>query len=226
MRKFLIKTILLLFSTASFLGFSTANLLQRNSEKSNPSYKSSSTLISDREYLLGDIQVTNNIKLELVSVELQAGLLRATICHAMPTPADWLLGAGPQDVVLDTGKTQVQVQELGLLYWNNAPDGTVSERCDYVNFPVAQDEKPSSFTITIASLVTSMPEVPDCTKTQEKLNASRSGIVITCQASDHGFSWEVAQKPAALSMGEARRISMEAFVDRFDGPWVFTVNLK
>ncbi len=168
-------------------------------------------------------QSVNAIEVELLSVQKAGEYLQANLCYQLPSEADWLLGDRAEDVILNDGKNSIPMWGYRMMDLQTSSEGIPTKRCDVINFPITEDQDLSHMTITIYRLVTSIPEVPDCSLAQKKLDLE--GIVIQCNDAEGFFGYEVIQKPESLTDIQTSDIVHESFMEIVNGPWNFEVNL-
>jgi hypothetical protein len=171
----------------------------------------------------------NNLKMELLSVQVDGGFLYADICFDFPSdnPA-WSLG-GADNLKLSNGVAEIGVYSIemipdlqtGLLKKDDK--GRFTGRCDRVGFPLTEGFALENLKISIGKLVTDLPETPNCDKTQAKLDSKSTGIKIKC-VNEPGISGvEVVIKPKDLDNAQAQKMITEALIESVDGPWEFEV---
>ena len=168
------------------------------------------------------IKVSNGTAVELRGVKMGEKYLEAAICFQQPTTdIAWYPGDSASDVFLTVEDTAIPIWGYTLLDWQVTEDGKILSRCDTLLFPVSTGQELSNFTITIKRLVTDIPEQPDCEAAQQKLSAHE--VVIQCEHGENSFSYDVVQKPAALTETETHDLVHESFMETVSGPWVFTI---
>ncbi len=178
---------------------------------------------------LNTVRSVRGVDIELRSVQRQGEFIRADFCYRLPSSDDWELGITAEDVVLTVGGVDIPQRYAALT--EGMYDGNVkgSRRCAYIVFPVPADLKENEYTITIYRFLTSTPDVPDCNKTQEKLNQAQAGIVIQCfdEVTDSGgvSGFDIIQKPDDMSDVQARKLVNDSFSEIVQGPWIFPITL-
>jgi len=176
-------------------------------------------------------QTKNNIKIELLGVKLKAGFLYADLCFDFPSdnPA-WELG-GPDNLKLSNGVAEIGVYSIemipdpqtGLLKKDD--QGRFAGRCDHVGFPLPQGFALENLKISIEKLVTAMPESPDCSQAQAKLDSKNLGIKIKCPAEPGLSGFEIIAKPNGMDQTLAQTMVTEALVESVEGPWEFEIGI-
>ncbi|MCC6499194.1 MAG: hypothetical protein IT313_02885 [Anaerolineales bacterium] len=175
------------------------------------------------------VKIKNEIRVELLSVQIDGGFLSADICFDFPSddPA-WSLG-GPDNLKLSNGVAEIGVYSIEMIpdpqsgFLKKDDKGRFAGRCDHVGFPLSAGFALENLKISIGELVTDAPETPDCNKVQAKLDSKSTGIKIKC-ASEPGTSGvEIAVKPKELDTVQAQKILMDVLTESADGPWEFEV---
>jgi hypothetical protein len=170
-------------------------------------------------------QSVNGLSVELLNARILDEQLTIDICHQMPTQEDWIVGSDPEGTYVTVGGEKTNLSGFGILYYRASDNtGKNTHRCDALNFPVS-DPNIGKMTLTINEFYTSVPEVPDCSAAQKKLDAAGTGIQFTCNSGEGFFGFDVTQKPEGMSDNEARTIVFDSFSSHVKGPWVFDINL-
>lgn len=171
----------------------------------------------------------NNVKIELLSVQLDAGFLYADLCFDFPSdnPA-WSLG-GPDNLKLSNGVTEIGVYSIEMipdpqtgLLKKDDKDKFVG-RCDHVGFPLTEGFALENLKISIGRIVTDMPETPDCDKAQAKLDSKNSGVKIKCINEPGRSGVEIVVKPKDLDDVRAQKLITDALVESVEGSWEFEI---
>lgn len=175
------------------------------------------------------VKTKNNIKIEVLSSQTEAGYFGADICFDLPSndPA-WSLGDS-SNLKLSNGITDVGVYEIdmipdpqtGLLKQDDK--GNFIGRCDHVRFPVSDGFALENLKISIGKLVTDMPESPDCDKLQAKLDSKNSGIKVKCINEPGRAGVDVVAKPKNMDNVQAQVLITDALTESVEGPWEFEI---
>lgn len=165
-----------------------------------------------------------NVRAVLQQVQINPSLTQAEICLQLPSTADWI-----PEAVLTLGSQEV-IGDWRLLNPKDPATYASQNRCYAYSFPVTYDVSTTAqqFSITINQLKTSVPEVLDAdmiAKAKQKLQAAASGVGFAYKQGDHGFGFEITQKPVAMSDEQAYKMISEAFSESIGGPWAFTLNV-
>lgn len=163
-----------------------------------------------------------DIRAVLRKVQINPSLTEAEICLQLPSTADWI-----PEAVLTLGSQEI-IGDWHLLNPKDPATYASKNRCYAYSFPVTYDVSATAqqFSIIINQLKTSVPEVLDAdmlAKVEQRLQATASGVSFTYQPNDHGFGFEITQKPAGMSDAQAYELISAAFTDQVQGPWRFTV---
>lgn len=177
------------------------------------------------------VKTKNNIKIELLRIELGAGFLYADICFEFPSdnPA-WSLG-GPDNLKLSNGVAEIGVYSIemipdpqtGLL--KKDQDEKYVGRCDRVGFPLTDGFVLENLKLSIGKLVTDLPDSPDCNKVQAKLDSKNSGIKIKCVNELGKSGIEVVLKPKGMDDVQAQKFITESLTESVEGLWEFEIGI-
>lgn len=175
------------------------------------------------------VKTKNNLKVELLGVQVDGGFLYADICFDFPSddPA-WSLG-GPDNLKLSNGVTEIGVYSIemipdpqtGLLKKDDK--GRFIGRCDRVGFPLTEGFALENLKISIGKLITDMPETPDCDEVQAKLDSKNTGIKIKCINEPGKSGVELVVKPKDLDDAQAQKMITDAMIESVNGSWEFEV---
>lgn len=104
---------------------------------------------------------------------------------------------------------------------------TDPERCGSIGFDIPYDESATSVTLTVPKLMASLSELIDKVhvKTANQRLADR-GIQFDYVPTDHGANIEILKRPEGATDMEIYPLVWEALADQYEGPWVFTVEIK
>lgn len=170
----------------------------------------------------------NNIKIEVLSTQVETGYFGADICFDFPSnnPA-WSLG-DPNNLRLSNGITDVGVYEIDMIpdpttgLFKQDNKGDFIGRCDHVRFPI-DGFALENLKISIGKLVTDMPESPDCVQLQTKLDAKNLGIKVKC-INEPGMSGvDIVTKPKNMDNVQAQAFITDALTESVNGPWEFGI---
>jgi hypothetical protein len=201
-------------------------------------------------------QRVNNIEITVDHFRREKDQVLLDVCFQLPDNSDWLMwngllkygkevyewsGGGPFEIRLppENGKQRVfTFPEGGGIKdtWEDAVDGQIGRRCETVyfdNIPLAANQ--THFTFTIDAIEAAPREGEECTrayldKWQTALDARKTGIRIKCIEEEYISGLEIADKPASMSMEDAKTIihSMDLYLDvnGIRGPWIFEFDIK
>lgn len=164
----------------------------------------------------------NGVNGLLRSIEFNPSFVASEICITLPTTADWL-----PEAALVSQQGRVAADGWEILNFKQSKAWSSANRCYRFTFPATLDlNKVANFQIEVERLVTSLPEViteAQCNTARNRLATNKSGIAIACTSTPNGYTFEVAQKPADMSIDDAYRTSARAFSDVVEGPWAFNI---
>lgn len=167
--------------------------------------------------------------LELTYANRSGDFVRAEFCYELPTNEDWQVGKFGQGVTLTAGETTYPVSHGGLSLKESPVNTQGEKRCSYVDFDVPKEQELGEVAITVDRLMTSLPEVYDCEKAQQKLENSNKGkgIVVNCRIGDHSSGFDIVNKPMDMSNEKAAELAIdEGFSSTIYGPWKFFINIE
>ena len=169
-------------------------------------------------------QVMNGIKIEVLAAQPEGDFYGADICFDFPNNnPEWSLG-GPDNLMLSNGVEDIGVYSIHLMgKLKTDSQGQYVGRCDHVKFPTSSGTKLENLQIIVKRLVTNIPEAPDCSQAQARLDAAKSGIVIRCANGDQIGGFEIVSKPATMDQKHASDLVLDAFRDTVSGPWTFDI---
>ncbi len=197
-------------SIAGSSGTSMIRLNQRTSPPANASRK-----------------VTNaGLTVEIREYDLNPDNPTITICADLPSVADWL----PRFSASYNGK-EVGVWQVMLL----DPGNTAAQeknRCylAMLSGGVFDKNSPGRLIFSLDDFEMSLPEkLPADIITQAQGRVKTSGIDFEVQDVSHGQNLVITKRPASMRQEDALRVVQQAIQDvtgRFQGPWVFTIDLN
>jgi hypothetical protein len=167
----------------------------------------------------------NGVKMRLESVTVNRSHTDVTLCFDMPSKQDWQL----LKATIRIGDSE----EYPYSSASNAISGNIKgdygldapERCTELGFDAPYDGNATVINVTVPYLITSVPEVitPDRVESaNEKLKAQ--GIEFEYINLDHGGNVGVIKRPEGMPDWEVYPLIWDALADRYEGPWMFTVN--
>ena len=162
----------------------------------------------------------------LRNVQINPSFVTAEICITLPDTADWLPEAA---LISDQGRVAADGWEI--VNFKQSKAWLSRNRCYRFSFSApalapVDASKTANFQIEVERLVTSLPEViteAQCVAARNKLAAATPKIAIACRPAGSGYAFEVAQKPADISIDEAYKTVARSFSEVVEGPWTFTV---
>jgi hypothetical protein len=168
--------------------------------------------------------VANNVAMTLKSIRLTPSYMEALICFQMPSAVDWGLAAS----ILSIGGMAYPYSSGGMMQGAEGKSFRLTdpERCSSIGFDIIQDESASSLTLSVPSLMASVPEVID----QQRVDRANqrladTGIEFQYVAVDHGGNIEVLKRPEGKTDQEIYPLIWNALGDQYEGPWEFTIPL-
>lgn len=180
----------------------------------------------------------NGINMILQSVKIAPSYSVVYLCYQKPTPDDWMLADG---ATLQVGGDQVAIATYTMLYDSDFATGKGPEpgwkpalakgRCVKAGFPVGSQGQQETLTLTIPGLQRSMPEaIPDA-DVQKALRVLKSqGIEMdwtTFSGNGGGGGGPVYRKlPQGMTEAEAYQRFVDALGYSFNGPWIFSFQIK
>ncbi len=167
--------------------------------------------------------------LELTYANRVGDFVRAEFCYKLPTNEDWQVGKFGRGITLTAGESIYTVSHGGLSLKESPVNTQGEKRCSYVDFDVPKEQKLGEVTITVDRLMTSLPEVYDCKKAQQKLEKSNKGkdIVVNCKIGDHSSGFDIVNKPMDMSNEKASELAIdEGFSSTIYGPWKFFIKIE
>ncbi len=184
-------------------------------------------LTDNVEYRL--VQEVNGIKMEVTGTAIEAiegsegKYFTADVCYDLPgqkTDYEYTLGGQTQSSIALTNTNEtIQIYAWKII---SGYDEDVNENfqgnCARLYFPITSSTNLDNLTLTISRMSTPVADLPDCDKAQKKLDDAQQKIKVKC---DKGGGYKVSEKPDDMSDEEARAITLEAFIDIVEGPWVF-----
>jgi len=176
----------------------------------------------------------NGLEILLDRIVITPAYTQAYLCYIKPTDADWMIG---NDATVKFGNQEVGLDSYSILFDPAYGDGIIggepgwtlpvqTGRCVKVRFPIG-DENPNSLTLTIPSLMQSLPEIipaEELAPAYEKLKAQ--GIDMEWHIVDHGAYPEYKRLPTGMSEQVAYQKFIGALGYIHPGPWVFNLQLK
>ena len=169
--------------------------------------------------------VTNDVSMTLKTLVLNPSHAEAMICFQMPSAVDWGLSASTMHI----GGREYPFSGGSLLPNTDGKDFSLTdpERCNSVGFDILYDESISSLTLSVPKLIGSIPELIDgqrVDRANQRLEAS--GIQFDYTNLNHGGNIEILKRPEGATNMEIYPRIWEALSDQYEGPWIFTVELK
>ncbi len=180
------------------------------------------------------VPVTNSVELEPMETVEADGLAvtlealsvaptaaEARICYDMPDGRDWL----PEATLTIDG-------EIGYMSGHGVTDMAQFEnterRCRNVSFSAFYDGSPTTLTLSLDYLSTSMQEGPaDWERIEEVLAEDGIDIDVIFERGESGGGMRIEEVdvPEGFDLQEALNAARETLGDRVAGPWVFEVEL-
>jgi hypothetical protein len=163
--------------------------------------------------------------LEFTGYDWVAQYFKITICFDSPSQKLWLF----DDVDL---KIDDQVISDGQVIGGGGLGRADSFDCGYIYYPSESIPRSGSAELSIGRLLdfamSKNHRTEDCNRAQRNLDATNSGIVISCDPAiirqDYRY-FIVTQKPNSLSYEDADSIAMEAFSDKIQINWKFSFRI-
>jgi hypothetical protein len=169
--------------------------------------------------------VANNVAMTLKSTRLTPSYMEALICFQMPSAVDWGLTAS----ILSIGGKDYSYSSGGMMQGAEGKSFRLTdpERCSSIGFDIIQDESANALTLSVPSLMGSVPEIID----QERVDRANqrladSGIEFQYANVDHGGNIEVLKRPEGKTDQEIYPLIWNALADQYEGPWLFTVPVQ
>jgi hypothetical protein len=169
----------------------------------------------------GDKVTVDNITLRLIGSHQEGENYQVDICYTLPDNRDWLLADRGNEVFLTTDEKVIYPLEEGTINWVFAPDGSMSERCEYLLFPIVIDKDITGLTLTITQISVSPSEALDCPDIQKKLDTVINGVEIECYAGNGRSGITVVENLTDETEIDVRDMVHKIIVDARPGPWVF-----
>jgi len=142
------------------------------------------------------------------------------VCFSLPDDRDWLLTSRPDDAVLNVDGQAYTVREEGVLDLKFASDGTETEKCQYLLFPV-EVENGANLVLFLKKVYVSEPDKVDCSSLQKQLDERKNKIKVACPTESNVGGFGIVQKPASMDNDTAREFALDILTDARRAPWVF-----
>ncbi len=171
----------------------------------------------------GDTVTVDGITLRLIGAHQQGENYQVDICYTLPDGRDWLLADRGNEVFLTIGEKIIYPLEEGTIDWIFAPDGLMSERCEYLLFPIMIAKDVTRFKLTIAQISVSPSEILDCPDIQKKLVEVNNGVKIECYVGNGQSGITVVENSTDMAEAEIKDMVYKIIADAKPGPWEFEI---
>jgi len=142
------------------------------------------------------------------------------VCFSLPDDRDWLLTSRPDDAVLNVNGQTYTITEEGVLDLKFGSNGVVTEKCQYLLFPL-EVENGSNLVLFLKKVYVSEPDKVDCPALQKQLDERKSEIKVSCPTESNVGGFGVIQKPSLLDTETAREFALDILTAARRAPWVF-----
>ena len=174
----------------------------------------------------------NDVTITLKTFVLNRSQIDALLCFDMPSAQDWHLSSkikpGNHDEIDGFESSKLLMGDYGNTTKPPSVDDPV--RCSGINFIGQYDEGPTTVRITIPKLTTGLGTIPEripedlVKKANERL--ADKGIAFEVVAAGNGNNFNILKRPDGMPDVELYPLIWDAFSDWYEGPWVFTVEIK
>lgn len=158
----------------------------------------------------------NGRGVEFSGYKRENGYFTVDVCFDPPSKQIWMF----DEVIF-----KIEQQEIPL-YWTRAnanPGRKDGFACNSLSYKIDLVPNSGRAELSIGQLQTDVNEY-DCSKAQKKLNAAKTGIVVTCDpgllGNNPGFG--ILKKPATMSDEEAYNLAKDAFSETVQVNWMFS----
>lgn len=190
----------------------------------NFSADASSEAKNDQQRSNSDSTVTklafDGITMSVAGAHQEDEYFQVDVCFSLPDNRDWLLTSRPEDAILNVNGQAYTISEEGVLDLRFASDGAVTEKCQYLLFPLVVEDG-ANLVLFLKKIYVSEPDQVDCPALQKQLDVRKSDIRVMCPTEANVGGFGVAQKPSSMDNKTAYEFALDILTDARRAPWVF-----